>query len=113
MLANIDDDILTTTFGPLEDLMPNDVTKELVEERGSVYGHPLDDFRRNASIEEAVAECKDAEIRHAIRMIWVKCCRLIETPDHFDSIWDIKGYAETMHMVHTERKAREIENGKR
>jgi len=81
-------------------------TEQLVEERGVVYGHPLEDFRRNAAIEEVIAECKDPEIRHAIRMVWVKCCRLIETPDHRDSIDDIKGYAETMHMILDGRKVK-------
>lgn len=100
---------LTTFSKPLDKQDPdkNNIT-QLVEERGSVYGHPLDDFHRISAIEEVIAECKDPEIRHAIRMVWVKCCRLIETPDHEDSIDDIEGYAKTMHMVHAERKVRNI-----
>jgi len=39
-------------------------------------------------------------------LIWLKMCRLIETPDHKDTIDDIAGYAETIHMIHAERKKR-------
>jgi len=42
--------------------------------------------------------------RVALGLIWLKMCRLIETPDHKDTIDDIAGYAETIHMIHAERK---------
>ena len=85
---------------------PVDISKTLTEERGAVYGHPLDDFRRNAAAYEALDECKDVEVRHALSMVWVNVCRLVETPDHQDSIDDIKGYAETINMIHAERVRR-------
>jgi len=82
------------------------VTKELVAERGKVYGHPLDAFCRVATGAEVIGECPDKEVRAALNSIWVKVCRLIQTPDHADSIDDIAGYAETIHMIHAERKRR-------
>lgn len=80
--------------------------RELTAERGAVYGHPLDDFGRVALIKQAVAECPDPEVRHALEMIGVKLARLVTTPDHQDTIDDIKGYAECINMIHAERRLR-------
>lgn len=109
-----DDDILTTTFGPIEDYMTHisytdrfdDAMNNVTQDRGAVYGHPLDDFNRVARIKDVLAECEDPEIRHVLEMIAVKMCRLIESPDHLDSFIDIGGYARTGCMVHDEREAR-------
>ena len=81
--------------------------KDLTAARGEVYGHPLDNFRRMALIESAIRDCSDPEVRQALYMIGAKLTRLVETPDHEDSINDIMGYAETIHMIHAERERRE------
>jgi len=84
----------------------DDTIETLTDERGAHYGHPLDDFARNTVVDDALAQCKDPQVRHALRMVWVKVCRLIETPDHADSVADIAGYARTIAMIHDERKRR-------
>ena len=81
-------------------------TQELVAEKGKVYGHPLDNFRDAQWGSAVIDKCKDDEVRFALGMIWLKICRLVETPDHKDTIDDIAGYAETIHMIHAERKRR-------
>ena len=88
---------------PLEDAYIGDV----IQQRGTVYGHPLDNFRNIAGGSEIISQCADPEVRVALNLIWVKVCRLIKSPDHFDSIHDIAGYAGTIEMLHTERKRRE------
>lgn len=98
------DDILTTTFGPIEEYMTateqfDKAIQTVTQERGANYGHPLDDFGRVARIKAVLAECPDPVVRHALEMIAVKMCRLIETPDHVDSWVDIAGYARTGVMV--------------
>ena len=82
---------------------PDDVSGIIID-RGKDYGHPIKNFHRNAVAFGVISECKDPEVRHALFNIWAKCCRLIETPDHKDSIDDIEGYAKTIHMIHEERK---------
>lgn len=78
--------------------------KDITERRGSVYGHPADDFRRAAALKAVVAECQDELIRHVLEMICVKLARLISSPDHADSWIDCAGYARTAMMVHDRRK---------
>jgi len=81
-------------------------TQQLVAEKGEIYGSPLENFR-DAQWGKAVTDkCKDDEVRFALEMIWLKICRLVHTPDHKDTIDDIAGYAETIHMIHAERKRR-------
>lgn len=75
--------------------------------RQGVYGHPRDDFQRTADLwwayllgrklieNEAVLRPEDV----SAMMILLKLARLMETPDHRDSIVDIAGYAETMARV--------------
>ena len=74
--------------------------------RGSVYGHPADDFRRAAEIKRVLAECPDPELRHTLEMIAVKMARLIQTPGHVDSWVDIFGYARCGAMI-LDRRQRE------
>jgi hypothetical protein len=77
----------------------NSAVAVVTDQRGSVYGHPKDDFWRAARLKEVVAECQDPLARHALEMICVKRARLIQTPNHLDSWTDIAGYARTGVMV--------------
>ena len=72
---------------------------KVTDERGAVYGHPRVDFGRVARLKAVVAECHDPLMRHVLEMICVKMARLIETPDHLDSLIDLAGYARTGVMV--------------
>lgn len=90
----------------------SEIADELVNtDRQKVYGHPYDDFGRIAQmtrpIIEAVVNGKlDGKLGHALYMQCVKICRLMETPDHEDSIVDIHGYANTYEMVLEKMKER-------
>ena len=72
---------------------------DVVRQRGWVYGHPADDFRRVSQIEQVLMECQDPELRHVLLMIAVKMARLVQTPEHRDSWIDIAGYVTTAAMV--------------
>lgn len=76
-----------------------DKASTITIERGAIYGHPADDFRNVAMGANVILKCKDPLLRHALYMIWVKICRLVESPDHLDSWIDIAGYARTGVMV--------------
>lgn len=83
----------------------SDIANEIVNgDRQKAYGHPYDDFSRIAQmtrpIIEAVVNGKlDGRLGHALYMQCVKICRLIETPNHEDSIVDNHGYINTYEMV--------------
>ena len=72
------------------------------DQRGEIYNHPSIDFMRVTKIKEAVKDCPDPVVRHALEMIGVKMARLTTTPDHLDSIIDIAGYARTI-VMHYDR----------
>lgn len=74
-------------------------TQKVTEERGEIYGHPDEDFGRIMEISKVLDECTDVRIRHVLRMIAVKMCRLIVSPGHLDSWIDIAGYARTAVMI--------------
>lgn len=78
----------------------------LTQQRGAVYGHPLDDFNRAHRLKTVLSEMPDAELRHALEMVAVKMARLINTPDHLDSWDDIAGYARCGRMIIEERQRR-------
>jgi hypothetical protein len=72
---------------------------KVTDQRGAVYGHPKIDFGRATRLKAVVAECQDPLMRHVLEMICVKMARLIETPDHLDSLIDLAGYARCGVMV--------------
>lgn len=71
----------------------------VTDDRGSVYGHPKDDFGRAVRLKAVVAECPDPLVRHVLEMLCVKIARLVQSPWHLDSWIDIAGYARTGVMV--------------
>lgn len=73
----------------------------VTQERGTVYGHPAEDFSRVALMARGIEDCPDPRIRHALYLILVKVARLVNTPSHVDSVVDIAGYARTIAMIQT------------
>lgn len=70
------------------------------EGRQQTYGHPADDFRRVTDAAKALEiNPLSGPLHHALYMVLVKLSRLVQTPDHHDSIVDIAGYARTYEMV--------------
>lgn len=69
-------------------------------DRQEVYGHPIDDFTKIVNLTQTVLESDiDPRLKHALYMIQVKVARLLNSPEHVDSIVDIAGYANTYAMV--------------
>jgi hypothetical protein len=79
-------------------------------ERGDTYSHPLDDFGRTAGVLNSLFHHKLkaplTEEDVAIFMVAVKLSRLMNSPDHRDSVVDVAGYAECYQMVREERERR-------
>jgi hypothetical protein len=80
-------------LSPLEQF--DAATARVTRDRGSVYGHPVDNFGRIQALKDQVRDCKDPHTREVLEMLCVKIARLVETPDHIDSFIDIAGYART------------------
>tara|TARA_R110002096_G_scaffold192860_3_gene374611 strand:+ start:95 stop:409 length:315 start_codon:yes stop_codon:yes gene_type:complete len=78
--------------------------RSITQRRGEDYGHPLENFELISRMQDCVAWCDDPAMRHALDMICVKMVRLVQTPDHIDSILDIAGYARTMAMILDDRE---------
>ena len=75
----------------------------VTQERGKIYGHPADDFKKVALMAMQIEECTDLLVRHALYMILVKIARLVQSPGHIDSVVDIAGYARTIAMIQDKR----------
>jgi hypothetical protein len=71
----------------------------VTDQRGEDYGHPRDDFIRAELIRQAIKDCPNPAVRHALAMIGVKMARLVHNPYHKDSMVDIAGYARTIAMI--------------
>ena len=81
---------------------------DTVDGRGQHYGHPDDDFCRVVEAAKALGvDPLSGQLHHALYMVLVKLSRLVQTPDHHDSIVDIAGYARTYEMC-LERRALDV-----
>jgi len=70
------------------------------QDRQEAYGHPADDFAKVAALTQPILDSDiDPRLKHALYMIQVKIARLLNTPDHTDSMVDIAGYINTYSMV--------------
>jgi hypothetical protein len=70
------------------------------QDRQAVYGHPADDFAKVAAMAAPILESNiDPKLKHALYMVQVKIARLLNTPNHRDSVVDIAGYANTYGMI--------------
>jgi hypothetical protein len=74
--------------------------KKVDGENEKLYGHPADDFKRVTEAAAAIGvNPLNGPGHHALYMMLVKIARLVNTPDHFDSVVDIAGYARTYERV--------------
>lgn len=81
-----------------------DACKVALNSRGQHYGKVLENHNRIAKIWSLILGSDITEEQVALMMVGLKVARLIETPDHQDSILDIAGYAAVMSECIEEKK---------
>jgi len=64
-----------------------------VEERGKVYGPAKENMERTAKLWSVVMKREVTAMEVALCLVQLKVARLVESPDHADSVLDIAGYA--------------------
>ena len=75
------------------------------EDRSRDYGHPLKNHQRIAAmwtiqLEKKLLPGEKIDPREvALMMVALKLCRLINSPDHRDSVVDICGYSKCWDMM--------------
>ena len=69
------------------------------EDRGDAYGHPAEDFALTAGMWRALFGWDVAVTDVPLAMVCVKLSRLMQSPEHRDSVVDTAGYAEAYWMV--------------
>lgn len=73
--------------------------------RQAIYAHPRDNFERTARLWNGYLFAKDSNATIltasdvAYMMVLLKMARLMQTPDHRDSLVDMAGYAATAARV--------------
>ena len=82
-----------------------DACKVALNSRGQHYGKVLENHNRIAKIWSLIIGSDITEEQVALMMVGLKVARLIETPDHQDSILDIAGYAAVMSECVEEKKS--------
>lgn len=75
-------------------------------DRGTDYGHPLDDFTRTAQMWSAIIGYPVSAEKVGLCMCAVKISRQCNRPKR-DNLVDLAGYAETVSMVIAEKLRRE------
>lgn len=74
-------------------------------DRESIYGHPLDDFRKGCAIWSVIHEKIVHFSQYALSQIGVKISREVHAAK-FDNRVDICGYTETLQRCYEEEKRR-------
>ncbi len=74
-------------------------------DRGSSYGHPLDDFSKTAAFWSPILGVQVTPEQVALCMIQVKQSRELNRPKR-DNMVDTCGYAKCLDMVYAEKKRR-------
>ena len=88
----------------------SDNVKEITEERGKNYGHPIKHFyctqtmyhywlQAREQSSQNLGLKKETAIRHGVYMILDKLARLSENAEHRDNLDDIAGYAKCIGMI--------------
>jgi hypothetical protein len=68
--------------------------------RQEEYGHPADNFTKTLEAAKALGvDPLSGPLHHALYMVLLKIARLVETPDHHDSIVDGPGYFRTYEKI--------------
>jgi hypothetical protein len=68
--------------------------------RQKVYGHPYDDFGKVVQLTKPILDSDlDPRLKHSLYMLMVKIARLLNSPDHADSIIDAHGYINCYEMI--------------
>jgi hypothetical protein len=83
-----------------------DACKVALNSRGQHYGKVLENHNRISKIWSIILGSDITEEQVALMMVGLKVARLIETPDHQDSILDIAGYAAVMSECVEEKKTK-------
>ena len=83
-----------------------DACKVALNSRGQHYGKVLENHSRIAKIWSVIVGSEITEEQVALMMVGLKVARLVETPDHQDSILDIAGYAAVMSECVEEKKTK-------
>lgn len=83
-----------------------DACKVALNSRGQHYGNVLENHSRIAKIWSVILGSEVTEEQVILMMVGLKVARLVETPDHQDSILDIAGYAAVMSECIEEKKTK-------
>lgn len=84
---------------PPEVLVPEADIAGLLAVRGSAYGSPLINHQRIADLWSAYLRTEITAEQAAMCMALVKVARLIQSPDHADSLHDLAGYVEVYRQI--------------
>tara|TARA_R100001198_G_C5169567_1_gene171016 strand:- start:58 stop:324 length:267 start_codon:yes stop_codon:yes gene_type:complete len=79
-------------------------TADIIKQRGKDYGSILDNHTRISRLWSVLLDTNVTPEQVALCMIAVKQARLMETPDHVDSVQDILGYALTYYECANAKK---------
>ena len=84
---------------PAEVLVPEADIAGLLAVRGSAYGSPLINHQRIADLWSAYLRHDIQPEQAAMMMALLKVARLIQSPEHADSIHDLAGYVEVYRQI--------------
>ena len=84
-----------------------DACKAVLNSRGQHYGNVYENHKRIAEIWSIILGFKVTGEQVLLMMIGLKVARLIQTPNHQDSIMDTAGYAASLSEYIEEKKKKQ------